>query len=524
MGYMTLPEFVAATGCTLSTVALLPKHRGHLFNWYDTLSLQPLDSPAVSTVDSGNLAVSLWTLKQGCLALTKQPIFGKSLWQGLLDHVRILHDLDRDRTREVDTLTHHWGTDGWKWLTELDVLERAVQPLLSESSQSFRYWAVALVERVSALRALVDTLAPWLGFIEDNTVRDLLEDPEKSLAELTLDRVSLLADRFRGSLKSPQFEPLNDAMLRAAMTAETLENDLQRLAADADRIVDEMDFRFLYDERRKLFSVGYDVTSQRLDTARYGLLASEARMAAFVAIAKGDIPQDSWFHLGRSQTSSAGRRILLSWTGTMFEYLMPALWMRNYPRTILEQSSRAVVEIQRAYGRKMRMPWGVSESAYSVTDRDGFYQYRAFGVPEIALKRAKSRPRVTAPYAAYLALAVHPAAAIRNLQRMRSRGWWGRYGLYEAVEFTAQEEPTAVRCWMAHHLGMSLLAIANCLGESPFQRLFHSEPQVIATELLLHEKTPRGLRVRQEPYFEPPSTIRIAACTPGNISAQSLTN
>ena len=522
MGYLTLPEFVAATGHTLSTMASLPKHRGHFLNWYDTLSLQALTPPAVSTVDSGNLAVSLWTLKQGCLALSKQPIFGKSLWQGLLDHVGILRDLDHARTRDIYHLTQPWGTDGWKWLMGLAGLDAAVQPLLSGSSTSVVYWATALEERVAAVRALADALAPWHSALGDDAVRELIPDPEAYFAELNLDRVSVLADRFRGRLKPPQFSALNDAMLRAAMTAETLQTELARFAAEADHFVDEMDFRFLYDERRKLLAVGYDVAGQRLDTARYGLLASEARMAAFVAIAKGEIPQNSWFHLGRSQTSSGGWRVLLSWTGTMFEYLMPTLWMRNYPRTILEKSSRAAVEIQRAYGRKMRMPWGVSESAYSVTDRDGFYQYRAFGLPQIALKRARSAPRITAPYAAFLALAVHPAAAIRNLQRMRNRGWWGRYGLYEAVEFPEREKPNPVRCWMAHHQGMSLLAIANCLCESPFQRLFHSEPQVMATELLLHEKAPLGVRVQKEPYFKPPTSVQTATCTPGNVSAHSL--
>ena len=522
MGYLTLPEFVTATGHTLSTMASLPKHRGHFLNWYDTLSLQALAPAAVSTVDSGNLAVSLWTLKQGCLALSKGPIFGKPLWQGLRDHVCLLRDLDRARARDIYNLTQPWGTDGWQWLVGLESLEAAIQPLLSESSASVAYWAAALAERVAAVRTLADTLAPWHSALGENAVRELVPEPETCLAELTLDRASVLADRFRGALKSPQFAALNDAMLRAAMTAETLQTELARLAANADRLVDEMDFGFLYDERRKLLSVGYDVAGQKLDVARYGLLASEARMAAFVAIAKGDIPQNSWFHLGRSQTSSGGWRVLLSWTGTMFEYLMPTLWMRHYPRTILEQSSRAAVEIQRAYGRKMRMPWGVSESAYSVTDRDGFYQYRAFGLPQIALKRARSKPRVAAPYASFLALAVHPAAAIRNLQRMRNRGWWGRYGLYEAVEFAEREKPNPVRCWMAHHQGMSLLAIANCLCESPFQRLFHSEPQVVATELVLHEKAPRGLRVRREPYFEPPTSVQTATCASGRISAHGL--
>src|SRR5262249_30739738 len=179
--------------------------------------------------------------------------------------------------------------------------------------------------------------------------------------------------------------------------------NLVRLAAEAGRTADEMDFRFLYDRRKKVLSVGYDLSAGRLHPAGYDLLASEARTAAFVAIAKGDIPQESWFHLGRGLTSRKGRRILLSWTGTIFEYLMPTLWMKTYPNTILEQSVRAVVAIQKAYYRKRRMPWGVSESAHGITDGDGSYQYHAFGLPMLALKRACARPDVIAPYATFLA-------------------------------------------------------------------------------------------------------------------------
>ncbi len=504
IGCLTLAEFIASSEGTMAAMAMLPRHRGHFFNWYDTLTLQPLSPPLVSTVDSGNLAASLWTFKHGCLALAKKPILGEALWQGLQDHVRILRELDRVRARPLHLLTQNWGTDGWKWLTGLEAAAQAAQELSAVPAEPLRQWAAAFLERVSEVRALVETLVPWLSSIGEQAVRDLVGEPWTALAELTLDRVSVLADQFRGRLRSPQFDPLNEAMLRAAVAAENLESALLRLAADAGRIADEMDFRFLYDERKKLLSVGYDVANRRLEGARYGLLASEARTAAFVAVAKGDIPRDAWIHLGRAQTRCGGRRILLSWTGTMFEYLMPTLWMRHYPRTILEQSSRAAVDIQRAYGRRMRFLWGVSESAYSVTDADGFYQYRAFGLPSLALKRARTQPRVIAPYAAFLALAVHPIAAIHNLQRIRKRGWWGRYGLYEAVEFNEQDEPAAVRSWMAHHHAMSLMAITNCLCESQFQRLFHSEPQVIATELLLHEKVPVGFQVRQEPHCEPP--------------------
>jgi cyclic beta-1,2-glucan synthetase len=513
LGYLTLPEFVALTERTLSAAAKLAKHRGHFFNWYDTLTLEPLDPAVISTVDSGNLAASLWTLKQHCLLLVDGLVFPPSVWQGLRDHIHILYDFDPERARELDALAQEFGNDGWKWFTGLDSVERETQALSSGPSENVRWWAGMLLERTSAIRSLADALAPWFGAIDQNALRGLVGDPGLNLAGLTLGRVDILADHLRSTLKPHEFDKINDAILRAAVTAETLRSKLRRLATEAGRLVDEMDFRFLYDERKKLLSVGYGVSSRQLHPARYDLLASEARMASFVAIAKGDIPQKAWFHLGRSQTSWEGRPILLSWTGTIFEYLMPTLWMKIYPRTIWEQSARAVVAMQRAYSRKLQVPWGISESAYAARDDDGNYQYHAFGLPMLALKRVFAPPRVIASYAAFLALAVNPAAAIRNLRRMWKHGWAGRYGFYEAVDFSGGPEPTVVRCWMAHHHAMSLMAIANCLLESPFQRFFHSEPQVMATELLLHEKVPIGLRVELEPYLAPPAGARSRSTT-----------
>ncbi len=523
-GYLTLPEFVNATKNTLSVTARLAKHRGHFFNWYDTLTLEPLDPAVVSTVDSGNLAASLWALKQHCLALADAPVFPPSLWQGLRDHIRILHDAIPKRTRGLDSMVDQFGSDAWKWLNGLDSIEREAKVMASAPEENVRRWAAALLERTSAIRGLAETLAPWIAGLEPGTLQRVVGDPRRSLAELTLSRVDVLADAFRVALKPHEFDAVNDAILRAAVTAETLRAELRTMAAGAGRLVDEMDFRFLYDERRKLLSVGYDVASRQLDRARYGLLASEARMAAFVAIAKGDIPQKSWLHLGRAQSSWQGQRILLSWTGTMFEYLMPALWMKVRPCTILEQSARAAVRLQRIYAHKLRMPWGISESAYAARDEQGNYQYRAFGLPMLALKRTNVPARVTAPYASFLALAVHPTAAIRNLRRMGKRGWTGKYGFYEAVDFSEGSEPAVVRCWMAHHHAMSLLAIANCLLESPFQRRFHAEPHVMAAELLLHEKVPAGLRIEDESDWHLAAALPSSDCAAGHITAQTLSS
>jgi len=509
-GYLTLPEFVSVTASTLAVLAQFPKHRGHLFNWYDNRTLQPLDPLFISTVDSGNLAASLWTLKQGCLSLLEEPVFPQSLWQGIIDHIRILRELDPEKTANLSTIGREFGADGSKWLTGIDAVQREAQLLLTAPDEMVRWWASALAKRLAAVSRLAGALAPWFGIGYSDALHDLIGDPKKCSDGLTLARVPVLGEQVCARLNSENLGPVKDAFYHASARSEALQCDLRRLASEAGQLADEMDFRFLYNRRKKLLSVGYDVTDRRLHSACYDLLASEARTAAFVAIAKGDIPQESWFYLGRTQTAYRGRHILLSWTGTMFEYLMPCLWMKTYLHTILEQSARAVVDAQQLYCRSRRIPWGISESAHAATDANGCYQYKPFGLPALALKPGKSRPWVIAPYASFLALETHRPAAIRNLRRMWQSGWFGKYGFYEAIDFqlTAEThtEAVPVKCWMAHHQAMSLLAIANLLLRSPFQRYFHAEPQVMATELLLHERCPAGLHVESEPELEPAVT------------------
>jgi cyclic beta-1,2-glucan synthetase len=251
-----------------------------------------------------------------------------------------------------------------------------------------------------------------------------------------------------------------------------------------------MDFRGLYHRNRRALSIGIDASTGRIAEACYDMLATEARIAAFIAIAKGDVPQDVWFNLARSHTSFRGERIMISWTGTMFEYLMPLLWMRHYPSTITEQSVKSVVRIQREYARRKGVPWGISEAA-CLGPSEGEFGYMAFGISALAMRRSPDN-LVIAPYATYLALPVDPAPAIENLHRMEEFGWTGRYGHYEAIEYT-QNGGEPIRTWMAHHLGMSLLAIVNLLFDHPFQQYFHAEPQVMATELLLHERPSAAL-------------------------------
>jgi hypothetical protein len=277
-----------------------------------------------------------------------------------------------------------------------------------------------------------------------------------------------------------------------------LRDELARIADEADALVREMDFGFLYNERRKVLSIGFDVARQQLEPSCYELLASEARAAALVAIAKSEVPQESWFHLGRTLTIAYGRRVLISWSGTMFEYLMPGLWMTSFRETLLDESVRSAVQCQQRTRVDRTQPWGISESACADRNAADDYRYAAFGLAALAMRPDAERRPVVSPYASMLALTVDPAAAVENLRLMESFGWSGEFGLYEAADFAPSGGGRAgvarlVKSWMAHHQGMILVSIGNLLADGALQRAFHAEPMVAATERLLQERLPRTI-------------------------------
>ena len=259
-----------------------------------------------------------------------------------------------------------------------------------------------------------------------------------------------------------------------------------------------MEFGFLLDRDRKLLSIGFLVAEGTLDPSCYDLLASEARLASFMAIAKGDVPARHWFHLGRAVTPISRGAALISWSGSMFEYLMPSLVMRAPEGSLVEGTNRLIVRHQIDYGAKLGVPWGVSESAYNARDLEFTYQYSNFGLPGLGLKRGLGENVVVAPYATALASMVDPQAAARNFERLAAVGASGRYGFYEALDYTPSRLPEGkgkviVRAFMAHHQGMTIVAIADALLDGAMRARFHAEPIVQATELLLQERTPRGV-------------------------------
>jgi hypothetical protein len=275
-------------------------------------------------------------------------------------------------------------------------------------------------------------------------------------------------------------------LTKAVQRLAKLRDDISTIAEEAERHADSMRYGFLFVESRQLLSIGFDGATGELHSACYDLLASEARIASFLAVAKGDIPQQSWFRLDRSHVLVQGLPALLSWTGTMFEYMMPALWMRTFPNTLIARSLESAVRIQRDHVRNI--PWGISESGFAKIDPQGRYAYQAWGIPALALKYGAEDGPVISPYSTFLALSIFRKQAVANLRRMAGMNWVGNYGFYEAADYTQGKEPQLVRSWMAHHQGMCLLALTNLLKDNIVQLWFHSSPRVRATELLLHEK------------------------------------
>jgi len=519
-GYLTIPEFAEQTLRTLATTTALFKYRGHLLNWYDTRTLEPLPPAFVSSVDSGNLLASLWTLQQGTLDRLRLPILQGRLSDGLLDYLRLLLKARAIPRKLLAGLDRQHKTDNWL-LSVMELPDAAFENAVSILAKSKRgaqnQWLADHARvRVQQIKQTVATYAPWY-LPEFAALRNDLAINLKLMDNISIEQmpefISKLEERLQSACKAETAESqrklclgLNRLLPETRARIETLITDMRMIAAQSGKLADDMDFSFLLRKSRTLMSIGFNVETEQLNVPCYDLLATESRTAVFCAIAKEDFPQESWFMLGRPHTIDGGRPALLSWTGTLFEYLMPSLWMRSFPNTLLERSRIAAVRSQQEYGLSKGVPWGISESAYFKLDEAGNYQYHAFGLPQLAMRKPEIDALVISPYSSFLALSVDPEAALSNLRRVGEMGWFGSYGFYESADYTSgrrrfwQPRYNLVRCWMAHHQGMSLLALANLLHEDVVQKWFHSERRVQATELLLHEKPVSHVRRSDLPH------------------------
>lgn len=513
LGYLTDGCLIERTVMALDTMSRLERHRNHFYNWYDTITLQPLPPRYVSTVDSGNLAAHLLTLRSGLASLSVGPFGGKALWDGINDTVVILTDIYENRVPaalirlrvHLEPLRVDAPQTGFAmWLnlgTICGLVEELNKTSVGGKRQNTGKWLNALQIQCQEALMELEYLMPWVTTsrhcektIDGLSLAPCLRDLIAQEAELIL----TLEGRMNAENGVSEKQYLSDFL---ALVREGHANGERRIASAQAAVIrlDEMawmDFSFLYNEHRHLFTIGYNVDSRRIDSGSYDLLASEARLVSFVAIAQGQISQENWFYLGRPLNDAGGDTLLISWSGSMFEYLMPLLVMPVFVRTLLAQTCQSVVRRQIDYGKLRGVPWGISESGYNSLDASVNYQYHAFGIPGLGLRRGLADDLVIAPYATALALLVSPVKACLNLQRMSDEGFEGDYGFYEAIDYTKSRVPAdqkyaIVRSFMAHHQGMSLIALASCLLDGPMQKRFQAIPAVKATVLLLEEKIPR---------------------------------
>jgi cyclic beta-1,2-glucan synthetase len=505
-GYLTLPEFVSLTHHSLDTYDRMEKRNGHIYNWYDTRTLAPISPRVISSVDSGNLAASFYTLRSDAESMLRQPLLGPRLWSGIRDQLALLGSLSASpaglpaapATDDLRTWVD-WCLEAQHSSAFSAVRQADGQPfrLTDKTRSEAEWWQAELLRRTDAVCALIREYAPWLEQ-EFQPLEPVLKDVSPVMigrGAADIDEIDLRLKRAWSGKLIPESQMYLTEKLRSRLPGArecqaSLAERINSLTERAERAVAEMDFAFLIEPSRQVLSIGYMVEQEELHKACYDLLCSEARIGAFIAVAKREATQQSWFKLGRIHTVAYGRAALISWTGTMFEYLMPALWMRAYPDTLVTRTLVNVVAIQRAYAREHgNIPWGVSECGYAETDDQGHYHYLAFGMPSVALKWDAVAGPVISPYSTFLALTIDEGEAMKNLKRMASMGWVGAYGFYEAADYQkSRKHPELVREWMAHHQGMSLLAVLNLLHQNIAQEWFHANPNLKASELLLHEK------------------------------------
>ncbi len=498
-GWLGISDMVQRLEATLETMTAMRRVRGHFFNWYDTRDLRPLDPLYISTVDSGNLAGHLVALAQGCRQRAREPVLGPPVLDGIRDALEPLLE-------SVAQPTFGTRTETVSALQVREALE-AMSAALEDPPSSARQWGARLEQlevRAETLLDIISTLSATAG----------QESGPEVLAWATAVR-----DTVRSHARDFSMLQVEDA---SAAAESTLEHRLSAVALQAEQLVQGMDFRFLFDESRKLFSIGFRVADSTLDPTCYDLLASEARLASFVAIAKGDVSPRHWFLLGRSLTPVGRGAALVSWSGSMFEYLMPLLVMEQPARSLLDLTSRLVVRRQIRYGAERGVPWGVSESAYNVRDVRLTYQYSDFGVPGLGLKRGLFEDVVVAPYSTALAAMVDPKAAIDNIARLEDAGARSAFGFYEALDFTPSRLPedervAVVRAHMAHHQGMTIVSLGNVVHQGLTQRRFHAHPMIQASELLLQERTPRAVAVTRPRGEEVEVAVHVRDLVPPTL-------
>lgn len=564
-GWFDIRSLLAWLQNSMERMQDLERYRGHWLNWYETENLQPLQPRYVSTVDSGNLAASLIVLARSMEELDQQPLNLDRLMTGLADTLAVIADtleslpasnrLTQLLPAELDWLKRRQLALGGAGeieryraladfrLHHLELLNQrmlalAEDPQLDLSKETLfqlRVWLQELEQQCQRGEDFVSHLLPWIPAWSKLTEADLetvqSESNWHSLEEALFknwspasaaesrDQVLAVIPALKDLALSPAvaslLETLPEVLAQACKQAAQSQQTLGKLRDRAEQWLGEMEFGFLLDRNRQLFRIGYDLDSGRLDSNHYDLLASEARLASLIAIAKGDVPLRHWMHLGRPFRRRRGRAILMSWGATLFEYLMPELYARQAPGTLLHHAGRAAIRLHRRFTRVIGLPWGISESGYYQLDEQKHYQYRSFGVPMLGFRRDLGDRLVISPYASIMALSRDPEAVINNLEHLRSERALGLYGFHEAVDYGRREKltshrPRVVHSWMSHHQGMALLAIDNFLNDQAMVRRFHADLRIGSAAMLLYESKPLmppRLRASRQPRIGPPIQV-----------------
>ena len=517
LGYINLKQCVYKVSNIIKSMNELEKYEGHFYNWYDTKSKKPLNPKYISTVDSGNLISYLWVLENAFHELLEKPFINiKRVSKGIVDIIILSieeiqgeNEVYLDSKKELDILQE----DIFYLIKILKELE--IESYNHVKEKEDLYWNKKLYKTVKTFLEDFNSIFPWFELLEknktaetfDNNIRKKLSNIITKYSIENFEEATLEINNCLKNNKEEYVKELRGYIEKSVNEIRTLKNSMLSIIKNLKFMSDEMSFKMLFNEERELFTIGYNVDKNSLDDSYYDLLASEARQASFVTIAKGEIPYNHWFNLDRSISCIKGKKGLVSWSGTMFEYLMPLLIMKSYPNTLLEKTYNFVVESQKNYGKENNVPWGISESGFYAFDVDLNYQYKAFGVPGVGLKRGLDRELVISPYSTFMALNVNLKSSIENLKRIVDIGAEGRYGLYEAIDFTKSRTPKEsdfkiIKSFMVHHQGMSFMAINNILNNFILQRRFHRDNRVKSVELLLQEKIPKTIVYKREEGYD----------------------
>ncbi|MBL4936179.1 cyclic beta 1-2 glucan synthetase [Clostridium sp. YIM B02515] len=527
LGYIGILEAAERVDKILTSMENLTRYKGHFYNWYDTITKEPLYPRYISTVDSGNLVGYLMLTSEGLNEYINNPLINREKFIGLCDILELCNEEIEDsadikeffsntikdiKASDVNAaafkriLMDVWGKlievekiKGMQGLYWISKAKHSVTKYLGEL-QKLLPWSDIIIESPDNMKSLAEKLNMITNSIN---IKEFNKELDKIFREIELN----LNRSSKEKTETEWLEQISMLINNSKTEIDKILNKIDNLRNRLDAMAHSTDFSMLYDKKRQLFAIGYDIEKDSLGNSHYDLLASESRQASFIAIAKGDVEQKHWFRLSRAMTLMGKSKGLVSWSGTMFEYFMPLLIMKNYPDTLLDETYRAVIDGQKRYARDRNVPWGISESAYNTFDPALNYQYKAFGVPGIGLKRGLSNELVISPYSTVMTLQIDREGALNNINRLIDEGMEGKYGFYEAVDYTKErlskgKKKAVIKCFMVHHEGMSFMALNNALNKNILQERFHRIPIVKATELLLQERVPKRVVYDREQKFE----------------------